>query len=255
MLFGAYTGPRPAELCGLRVRHVDFLKRSVEVKETLTVVDGRLVEGPTKTYARRSVPLPPFLCDQVADYLAKRTGTRGGVLDPAERLFLGPSGGPLRRTYLHTVVRRGADEAGLPSQLRVHDLRHTCASLLIAGGIHPKAMQGRLGHSTITVTLDTYGHLFPSLARGHTALGGAVPREHALADGSARSQDGHPRSRVLAGHAEDTRTRERHKIMATLGRRRRRSGRQKRSSAGVEAQGQDFHPARTEGSIPSTSTD
>ena len=47
--------------------------------------------------------------------------------------------------------------------LRFHDLRHTCASLLIAQGAHPKLIQARLGHSSITITLDRYGHLFPSL--------------------------------------------------------------------------------------------
>jgi integrase len=51
--------------------------------------------------------------------------------------------------------------AGLPTQLRFHDLRHTCASLLIAQGAHPKAIQAHLGHSSIQVTMDRYGHLFP----------------------------------------------------------------------------------------------
>jgi site-specific recombinase XerC len=49
----------------------------------------------------------------------------------------------------------------LPDQVRFHDLRHTCASLLIAQGAHPKAIQAHLGHSSIQVTMDRYGHLFP----------------------------------------------------------------------------------------------
>ncbi len=53
--------------------------------------------------------------------------------------------------------------AGLPERTRFHDLRHTCAALCIALGAHPKAIQERLGHSSITVTLDRYGHLFPKL--------------------------------------------------------------------------------------------
>jgi integrase len=51
--------------------------------------------------------------------------------------------------------------AGLPAQVRFHDLRHTCAALLIAQGAHPKAIQAHLGHSSIQVTMDRYGHLFP----------------------------------------------------------------------------------------------
>jgi integrase len=54
-------------------------------------------------------------------------------------------------------------KAGLPEGLRVHDLRHTCASILIGLGAHPKVIQERLGHSSIMVTMDVYGHLFPSL--------------------------------------------------------------------------------------------
>ncbi|HVM35414.1 MAG TPA: tyrosine-type recombinase/integrase, partial [Actinomycetota bacterium] len=53
------------------------------------------------------------------------------------------------------------DEAGIPRSVRIHDLRHTCASLLIAQGAHPKAIQHHLGHSSISVTLDRHGHLFP----------------------------------------------------------------------------------------------
>jgi integrase len=56
-----------------------------------------------------------------------------------------------------------AQRAGLPDTLRFHDLRHTCAALLIAQGAHPKEIQERLGHSTIQLTFDCYGHLLPSL--------------------------------------------------------------------------------------------
>ena len=52
--------------------------------------------------------------------------------------------------------------AGLPEDLRIHDMRHTCAALLIAQGAHPKAIQIHLGHSSIQVTMDRYGHLFPN---------------------------------------------------------------------------------------------
>ena len=75
-----------------------------------------------------------------------------------------PTGTPLRhnlfyvRHFKPAVVR-----AGLPEGLRFHDLRHTCAALLVAQAAHPKAIMERLGHSSIQVTLDRYGHLFPSL--------------------------------------------------------------------------------------------
>ena len=79
-------------------------------------------------------------------------------------MFEGPDGGPVRhsnwypRHFKPAVVR-----AGLPERTRFHDLRHTYAAMLIAQGAHPRAMMERLGHSTIQVTLGTYGHLFPGL--------------------------------------------------------------------------------------------
>lgn len=156
--FAAYTGLRAGEIDSLRVGRVDLLRGSVDVVESLADVKGRLVFGPTKTYARRSVRLPRFLCDELGSYLAQRPTGRNDLV------FTAPSGRPLRhnlfyaRTFKPAVVR-----AGLPEGLRFHDLRHTCAALLIAQGAHPKAIMERLGHSSIQVTLDRYGHLLPSL--------------------------------------------------------------------------------------------
>jgi hypothetical protein len=63
--------------------------------------------------------------------------------------------------FWHRIWTPSVAAAGLPPNLRIHDLRHTCAALLIARGAHPKAIQTHLGHSTIQVTMDRYGHLFP----------------------------------------------------------------------------------------------
>jgi integrase len=156
--FAAYTGLRAGEIDSLRVGRVDLLRGSVDVVESLADVKGKFVFGPTKTYARRTVRLPRFLCDELGSYLAERPTGRDDLV------FTAPGGRPLRhnlfyaRTFKPAVVR-----AGLPEGLRFHDLRHTCAALLIAQGAHPKAIMERLGHSSIQVTLDRYGHLLPSL--------------------------------------------------------------------------------------------
>jgi integrase len=77
------------------------------------------------------------------------------------------------------AVAAGGAAAGLPDDLRIHDLRHTNAALLIAQGAHPKAIQTHLGHSSIQVTLDLYGHLYPDemdrLAAHLDAAHGAKP--------------------------------------------------------------------------------
>ena len=68
-----------------------------------------------------------------------------------------------RDSFRKWVMVPALEAAGLSPRVRTHDLRHTCASLLISLGAHPKAIQERLGHSDISVTLNLYGHLFPSL--------------------------------------------------------------------------------------------
>ncbi len=159
ILTAGYLGLRWGELAGLRRKRYNALKSTVEIVEILTEVGGRLDFGPPKTKAsRRQVSLPAFLADIVADVLAERPS--GGE----ELIFVGRDGGPLRRTNFrkrHWIP--ALEKAGLATNVRFHDLRHTCAALLIAQNAHPKEIQARLGHSSITTTLDRYGHLFPSL--------------------------------------------------------------------------------------------
>jgi integrase len=174
--FAAYTGLRAAEIAGLRVGRVDLGRRVVDVVETIGEANGRLVSGPTKTHERRTVPLPRFLAKDLESQLEPRSS------DPDALVFTAPEGGPVRhnnfyRRHFRPAVRR----AGLPSATRFHDLRHTCAAMLIANGAHPKAIAELLGHSTITVTLDRYGHLFPGLAE---KLADGLDRTHGEAEKS-----------------------------------------------------------------------
>jgi integrase len=86
----------------------------------------------------------------------------GRPRDPDGFVFTAVKGGPLRHNnFYQRIFCPALARAGLPAQVRFHDLRHTCAALLIAQGAHPKAIQVHLGHSSIQVTMDRYGHLFP----------------------------------------------------------------------------------------------
>lgn len=158
VVFAAYTGLRAGEIGVMRVGRLDLLRGTAQVHESPADVNGKLVFSPTKTYAHRAVRLPQLLCDELGAYLSDRPAR------PEDLLFSGRSGAPLRHNLFYARHYKPAVErAGLPPTLRFHDLRHSCAAPLIAQGAHPKAIMERLGHSTIQVTLDRYGHLRPGL--------------------------------------------------------------------------------------------
>lgn len=153
----AYGGLRWGEAVALKRRRFDEVRGRLEVAESLAEVNGILHWGPTKTHARRSVVLPGFLRAMVRDHLAERVDAGLDAL-----MFTGAKGGPMRGTNFRKGRWAPAlRAAGLPDALRIHDLRHTCAALLIAENANPKLVQAHLGHSTIAVTFDRYGHLFP----------------------------------------------------------------------------------------------
>lgn len=162
--FGAYSGLRPAEVAGLRVRRLDLLAGRIDVVETLTVVSGRLVTGPTKTRARRTVPLPPSLVAEAAEYLAWLQDRYGEPLTPEDYVFRSPEGAPLNTdNWRRRVMVPALERAGLPTAVRFYDLRHSCASMMIALGAHPRLVMERLGHSDIATTMNVYGHVWPTL--------------------------------------------------------------------------------------------
>jgi integrase len=158
VLTAAYTGCRFGELAGLRIHRLDLLRRSLTVAETLTDIRGHVALAPPKTAAaRRQVALPRFLADQLSRHLAQWPPSADGFV------FTSSEGGPMRRTNFRTRNWLPAVRSSVGEPLRFHDLRHTHAAILIAQGEHPKVIQLRLGHSSIQVTLDTYGHLFEGL--------------------------------------------------------------------------------------------
>jgi integrase len=154
--FGAYSGLRPSELTALKVGRLDLLRGTVRVVEAATEVDGRLHWGGVKTHEARTVRLPRSITDELA---ARLSGRPHG---PEDLVFPAPLGGPMRWSkWTKRYFKPAALAAGLPERLRLYDLRHTCASLLIREGATVKAVQAQLGHATASITLDTYGHLFP----------------------------------------------------------------------------------------------
>jgi integrase len=179
----AYGGLRWGEACALRRKRLDPAAGRITVAESLAEVGGEFHWGTTKTGRPRTVAIPEFLCQLLARDLAAVSD------DPDALVFTGPEGGPLRNSWFHRRVWDPArNAASVPSDLRIHDLRHTCASLLISQGAHPKMIQAHLGHSTIAVTFDVYGHIFDA---DRDALSAGL-------DAIYRSSGSHPRPRLAS---------------------------------------------------------
>jgi integrase len=153
----AGAGLREGEALGLTARRVDFLRRRVHVEEQLQGVNGGAPAlAPLKTRAsRRVVPVDDVVLTAVTTHMQQWQPGPGGLL-VTNRL-----GAPVRRSSFGYCWQQAVEACGLPTGTRFHDLRHFYASALISAGLHPKAVQARLGHATIAETMDTYGHLFP----------------------------------------------------------------------------------------------
>jgi len=157
VIVAAYTGLRWGELAGLRVSDLDLPRRRLTVRSTLVEATAQEPQlGPPKSKASaRTITLPRF----VAETLAQHLRTYPPVDD---MVWTTEQGALLRRGSFGRVWRKAvAESVGPPC--RVHDLRHTHAAWLIADGEHPKAIQTRLGHGSIAVTMDRYGHLMDGL--------------------------------------------------------------------------------------------
>lgn len=158
VILSAYTGMRIGEVAGLEVDQLNILGRRVTVTQQLSEYAGGIFVAPPKTAAaRRTISLPQFVCTEMSRHLTHYP------VGEDRFVFHASEGGPIRRSnWRRRVWLPAVAEAGLEG-FRYHDLRHSHAAMLIAQGEHPKVIQSRLGHSKISTTLDTYGHLFDGL--------------------------------------------------------------------------------------------
>jgi integrase len=158
VLVMAYCGLRFGEAAALRRGDVDMLRGRLTVARALAEVRGHITEGPTKTGKVRTVTMPKMVVKALGEHMASQPDPEGSDL-----IFTAADGGYIRRTNWRRRVWTPALEAAGISGVRPHDLRHFGAAVAIAAGAHPKAIQERLGHASITTTLNIYGALFPSL--------------------------------------------------------------------------------------------
>lgn len=181
--FAIATGMRPSEVLGLKWKDVDLDKGTVFVRQALTrKPGGRHLTAPKTKGSKRRIPIPAGLVAQLREHRAEQDAERtraGDRYDDQDFVFAGPTGKPVsERTLAQRHFKPALEAAGLPQTIRFYDLRHTCATMLLAANINAKVVAERLGHSTIVLTMDTYSHVLPSMQQqAADALDGMLFRD------------------------------------------------------------------------------
>ena len=168
-----YTGMRVGEALALTLNDINFKENTISITKTYYRVTGKDLINPPKTAgSERTIIIPEFLTDELKQYVShlykpdpeerifnKRQKNQNEfssfIRDPEERIF------NKRPQYVRSILRDRAEKAGV-KQIRVHDLRHSHASMLINLGANPVLVANRLGHESADITLKIYSHLFPS---------------------------------------------------------------------------------------------
>ena len=159
-----WTGMRLGELLALNPNDVDLEKRTISITKSYQRLGKKDVITPPKTpKSKRVITVPEFLAADIKDYMDSLYD-----LQENDRLF------PITKYYLEHEMQRGIKESGV-KRIRVHDLRHSHASMLIELGFSPLEIANRLGHEKVETTLNTYAHLYPNK---QTKLAERLDREY-----------------------------------------------------------------------------
>ena len=165
--FIAYTGCRRGECLGLRWQDIDFDRGIASIVQTIQRVQGRglIIDSPKSKKGRRAIAIDAETVSVLKAHRVRQLEHRLQLGDEWENhdfVFPGVTGRPLDPSVLTHRFGRLAERAQTPG-VNLKALRHFHATLLLRQGVHPKIVQERLGHATISITLDTYSHVIPSL--------------------------------------------------------------------------------------------
>lgn len=168
------TGMRPQEYFALQWSDIDFQKSTLTIQRVLYRHNhggNWKFKEPKTPQSRRTIPLPAYLLKELADHKRKQAEERlklGQQWQHYNLVFTSTIGTPLsRRGIERRHFKPILERAKLPN-IRLYDLRHSCATLLLVTGENPKVVSERLGHASIVLTLDTYSHCLPTMQKSAT---------------------------------------------------------------------------------------
>ncbi|MDQ3257322.1 MAG: site-specific integrase [Acidobacteriota bacterium] len=171
--FALLSGMRPEEYLALKWSDLDLERGTAQVRRALVRHNNSWTfEEPKTKKSRRTITLPQQLLKKLAAHKREQNEWRlklGCEWQAYDLIFCGEKGNPhsvpnLTYRYFRPILK----QAGIP-QIRLYDLRHSCATLLLIAEENPKVVSERLGHSTVVLTLDTYSHVLPTMQEKATA--------------------------------------------------------------------------------------
>lgn len=177
------TGLRRGELLGLKWGDIDLNQGTLSIRRTVQRTDdGLIVREQTKTdNSRRTVSISPATVDLLNRHRSKQAEQLKILGKKSDFVFTNTLGNILEPRKVNQVFDRIIRRAGLP-KIRFHDLRHTHATLLLQQGVHPKIVSERLGHANISITMDIYSHVIPSMQRKAAKMFDQILDQNTLAD-------------------------------------------------------------------------
>lgn len=165
VLLMGYAGLRAGEVGGLRLQDIDFHKCKLSIRQQVVQTHSEKYISPLKTKAaRRTIEVACSVVEEIATFLQSNPPASDG------RILHGVGDDAWAQKKINRAVHVAAERAGLPP-VNSHQLRHTAVSLLVDAGANPRAIQSYVGHSDISMTLGTYGHLFDA---GGSALAASM---------------------------------------------------------------------------------
>lgn len=172
--FALASGMRCQEYLGLQWKDINFEQGTATVQRAVVwhrTGGGWHFSQPKTAKSRRTIPLPSSVMQELRRHRVKQNEDRlklGAAWHQNDLVFPSEIGTPLNPPNVTRHFKRILEKANIRTSIRLYDLRHTTATLLLQAGINPKIVSERLGHSTITLTLDVYSHVLPNMQKDAT---------------------------------------------------------------------------------------